>query len=289
MQLSLFENIKTPSIVPPLRYTGGKRVIAREVMMLMPDNIKSIFSPFMGGGGLELQVAASGKDLYAYDYSRFVTDFWKGFLKDPKKVCLEAYEFYIELNKIDDLDVVKPEVNRLSLEREVFNIEDICKRSAIIWVLNGMVRDGRPGGTFCNNRTEKGANNGKYWGMRRPLFFLNERFMEWCNPYVKEIERLDWRVSMKKHPHKFMYADPPYVGKDRMYDRDNEKFAHEDFAKEVKSRNSYWILSYGEHEMIRDLYADYKILEPKWTKHALAPENPRKDKVDGDELLILNI
>jgi len=289
MQLKLIENIKTPSIATPLRYTGGKRVIAREVRMLMPDSAKEIFSPFLGGGGLELRIAASGINLYAYDLSKFVVDFWRGFLKDSHQVCQEAFTFYDELNKIDDIKIVKPKINKLSKERKVFDVQDICKRAGIIWVLNAVTRDGRPGATFCNNRTESGPNNGKYWGMRRLHYFLEQRFTDWWNPYIAEIDRLDWRESMHKHPNKFMYADPPYVGKDRMYDRDNEKFAHEEFAAEVKARNSYWILSYGENEMIRDLYSDYKILEPKWTKKAIAPKSPRQEKVDGDELLILNI
>ena len=287
MQLNLVD-FKTPSVDTPFRYTGGKRVIAKEVSMMMPRDAKSMLSPFLGGGGLELRVAARGVKVYGYDLSRFISDFWLAFLSDPNQVCQEAYKFYYELNNIDELSVVKNKINLLSKERKVFNIANIYQRAGIIWSINSMVRDGRPGGNFCNNRTEGGPNNGKYWGMRRPEFFIDKRFTHWWNPNIF-IEREDWRVSMKKHPDIFMYADPPYVGKDRMYDTANEKFKHQEFAREVKSRDSQWILSYGEHDMIRDLYSEYTILEPKWTKKALAPQNPREEKVDGDELLILNL
>ena len=288
-QLTLLENLKTPSSAPPFRYTGGKRVIGREVQMLMPSNTKEMISPFMGGGGLELQIAASGIHVHAYDTSKFISEFWKGFLLDPGQVCENAYRFYKCLNNCDNFEMVKRTVNELSRYRGVLKYyENQFEKSGVIWTLNCMVRDGRPGATFCNNRTEKGPNNGKYWGMQLPKFFIEQRYMDWWNPYI-HIDNLDWRISMEKHSDIFLYADPPYVGKDNMYDSDNEKFQHEEFAKELKSRNSYWILSYGEHEMIRDLYSDYKILEPKWVKRALDPKNPRKDKVDGDELLILNI
>lgn len=85
-QLTLLENLKTPSSAPPFRYTGGKRVIGREVQMLMPSNTKEMISPFMGGGGLELQIAASGIHVHAYDTSKFISEFWKGFLLDPGQV-----------------------------------------------------------------------------------------------------------------------------------------------------------------------------------------------------------
>ena len=288
MQLNLIDNFKEPSVATPFRYTGGKRVIAKEVSMLMPSDTKSMLSPFLGGGGLELRIAARGVRVYAYDLSEFITAFWIGFLSNPHQVCKDAFQFYSDLNDIDDLTIVKDKINFLSKGRNVLKIADIHERAGIIWAINSMVRDGRPGGHFCNNRTENGPNNGKYWGMRKPEFFINQRFIDWWNPNIT-VEREDWRVSMKKHPDIFMYADPPYIGKDRMYDDANEKFKHQAFAREVKSRNSPWILSYGKHDMIYDLYSEYKILEPKWTKKALAPQNPREEKVDGDELLILNL
>ena len=287
-QLTLLENLKTPSSEPFFRYTGGKRLIGREVQMLMPTDTTEVLSPFLGGGGLELQIAASGITVYAYDTSKFITEFWDGLFSNPYRVCQIAHRFYIDLNKLDDVDEVREKINELSRYRKVFDIEDKVEKSGIIWALNALVRDGRPGGTFCNNRTEKGANDGKYWGMRLPEFFIRKRYLDWWNPYFF-VENMDWRESLKKHPDIFLYGDPPYVGKDNMYDSENEKFQHEEFAKEVKNRNAPWILSYGEHEMIRDLYADYKILEPKWVKRALDPKNPRQGKVDGDELLILNI
>ena len=263
-QLNLFD-FKIPSSATPFRYTGGKRKIAHEVLMMMPRDTKEMLSPFLGGGSLEIQAAARGATVYAHDISLFVTEFWKGFLLDPYKTSQEAFDFYFELDQIPDLEFVKARVNELSRHRKVFDLDCPYKVAGIIWAINCMVRDGRPGATFCNNRTEKGANNGEHWGMRKPRFYTDPRFTDWWNPNFN-VERLDWRVSMARYPEIFMYADPPYVEKDRLYDNENEKFAHEEFAKMIKERNSTWILSYGEHKMIRDLYSDYKILEPKWTK-----------------------
>ena len=286
MQLSLMDT-KVPSFCPPFRYTGGKRKLQREIEMMMPSGTKEMLSPFVGGAAIELKLASSGIKVYAHDWSPFITDFWEGFLSDPKEVCVRAFKFYEYINYIDDKQKVKRIINGLSNKRKVLGITNIYARAAILWVLNGMVRDGQPGAYFCNNKTEHGANNGLYWGIRRPEFYLDERFSDWSNNNFT-VERLDWRVSMAKYPNIFMYGDPPYIGKDALYDKRNPPFEHEEFAREMKLRESKWILSYGDHHKIRNLYSDYKILKPTWTKQSSNPKYTKERKA-AEELLILNL
>ena len=51
----------------PLRYPGGKTRAASNILQYIPKNTKTICSPFLGGGSLELMCANNGMMVKAYD------------------------------------------------------------------------------------------------------------------------------------------------------------------------------------------------------------------------------
>ncbi|WP_208439010.1 DNA adenine methylase, partial [Bartonella grahamii] len=61
------ETRELPIVKSPLRYPGGK---SRAVPMIINNYIrkqKTLFSPFVGGGSIELALAKRGTKVYAYD------------------------------------------------------------------------------------------------------------------------------------------------------------------------------------------------------------------------------
>ncbi|MCG8626314.1 MAG: DNA adenine methylase, partial [Proteobacteria bacterium] len=51
----------------PLRYPGGKSRAVSMILGLLPAGIKTLASPFLGGGSIELAVASHGVKVYGYD------------------------------------------------------------------------------------------------------------------------------------------------------------------------------------------------------------------------------
>lgn len=72
-----------------------------------------------------------------------------------------------------------------------------------------------------------------------------------------ELERRDFRriISLYDAPHTCMYLDPPYVGVgSRYYAYTMTETDHRDLASLLVGARSRWILSYGDHPLIRELY-----------------------------------
>jgi DNA adenine methylase len=79
-----------------------------------------------------------------------------------------------------------------------------------------------------------------------------------------------------------IYADPPYVEEGDNY-RAGKNFDHARLAKWLKAQKVPWVLSYDNHELIRELYTDCQIVE--W--EALYTSNLKGTRKKKTELLIL--
>jgi len=51
----------------PLRYAGGKTRAIEAIYKCMPRGVKTLYSPFLGGGSIELYCANMGMTVYAFD------------------------------------------------------------------------------------------------------------------------------------------------------------------------------------------------------------------------------
>ena len=92
-------------ISSPLTYWGGKRWLFKTVHALIPDSETEIFSPFLGGGSIEINLAYKGYTVHAYDNYKPLVNFWQHWLSDPESVRLAVYELlslysHAELNPL---------------------------------------------------------------------------------------------------------------------------------------------------------------------------------------------
>src|SRR5208283_908797 len=72
------------------------------------------------------------------------------------------------------------------------------------------------------------------------------------------VECLDYRQALRKYPHILAYLDPPYLLFTRLY-RHNE-INHQELCSILCKRNR-WMLSYGNHPEIRNLYKEFEIID----------------------------
>ncbi|EAI8429622.1 DNA adenine methylase [Campylobacter upsaliensis] len=121
------------------------------------------------------------------------------------------------------------------------------------------------------------------------------RFLGWMskiyedkNRYLKALEKIrafktrNLKVEMasfeavfEKYSNDFFYCDPPYFleGDSKMFKGiypmrnfpiHHNNFNHELLAICLKNHKGKFILSYNDCEFVREVYKDFKILEPKW-------------------------
>jgi site-specific DNA-adenine methylase len=99
------------------RYAGGKNKMKDEIIKIIDEvhpNLDRMMSPFMGGGCIELALAARGVKVQAYDLFQPLADFWeiltteggKKIAEEAAKHCplkdREHYKSFLPLLESDD-------------------------------------------------------------------------------------------------------------------------------------------------------------------------------------------
>jgi len=256
-----------PSAACPLTYVGNKSVLYDMVIQMLPPDTTEVVSPFCGSGALEIKLAASGIRVHAYDAFFPIPIFYQQMAKDAAAVVNEAESRY----------PMTAEVFETYRDPETW-AELTPLQTAGIWWL-------------CNKKAFSG------FGLTRqpakdsvlrptPHYWNDPKWSSWRNVNFS-CEHADWRDTLQRHPDSTLYLDPPYVSKENYYGfRDGQDaFPHEDLRDALASRTAPWILSYGPHELIKELYADFTIMTPEWKYTSGKNHGGRRN---SEELLIVN-
>ena len=268
MQMLLCE--PPPSSVTPLAYVGGKSVLWNLLQQLIPPGTTQAASPFIGGGGLEVKMAASGIQVYASDILEPLANFWQYFIKDAEKLCKFAQGVF----PIGDEEAKQlyPQ-NGEDWTNAGFNKLPDFEKAAYFWMLNKQ--------TFMSYtlRSPKIVKTGT-----RKEYFSDPKMVNWRNSNL-QVECMDWRDALALHHDKFLYLDPPYVEKEHFYGIKGEKptFDHYALRDALNQHGAPWVMSYGYHQLVLDLYANHIVVEPKW-QYSMSHGNNKT----GNELLIIS-
>src|SRR3989344_3438608 len=69
----------------PIRYAGGKSLAVGLIIERIPDNVKTVVSPFLGGGSVEVAISKElGLSVIGYDIFDILINFWDVQLKNPE-------------------------------------------------------------------------------------------------------------------------------------------------------------------------------------------------------------
>ena len=228
----------------PLRYPGGKTRAVKQILKLFPAWLDTMCSPFTGGGSIELACASQlGVKVYGYDAFAPVVNFWQELLRNPEGLA-ELVRRYYPLSR----------TKFYSLQKKYTDIKDRTALAAAFFVLNRT--------SFSGTTLSGGMSPG------HPRF--TKKIIDQLSGFKVSnfsVECADFTKSLPKHAKDFLYLDPPYANGGSLYGKkgDHHKdFNHEKLAYIIKKRGG-WLLSYNDCSMIRDLYADFKIIEPEWT------------------------
>jgi DNA adenine methylase len=110
----------------PLRYPGGKSRVARYIVDTYIQNQKSVCSPFVGGGSIELELANRGTRVFCYDNFEPLVVFWQELLKDPIALAEKVEKCYYTLSA----------TMFYNLQRTFCSIKDRMECAACFYAIN---------------------------------------------------------------------------------------------------------------------------------------------------------
>ena len=284
----------------PIRYAGGKSRAYDFISSYVPfwPRPKTIVSPFMGGGSLEVRWAHEmGINVIGYDVFDVLVNYWQHQLDRPQRL-------YDILNGLEPSKEQYDEIKDILLHWD--KVQDMFKG----WKTNHYDRKSKP--------LDDDLGAAYYWFNHNlsygPMFlgWFSSIFLKKESLYQNSIERVrDFRVpnlqvncgsfeeTIVAHTNDFLYCDPPYYMEKKEGDDDNKMFKaiypnsnfplhhthfdHEKLRDLLHSHNDKFILSYNDCEWVRENYKDFKIKHPKWNYSFQAGETRiGKNRPDGD-------
>ncbi len=242
----------------PVRYAGGKSLAVGHVIELLPDDVKTVVSPFFGGGSIEIALSKElGLEVIGYDIFDILCNYWKFQIDKPKLLYKKLRE-------------LKP--NKKTFEKIRLILNDVWKKKirldpltlAVYYVYNFNLSYG-PG--FMGWSSDIYLDEKKYNRMI-------ERIRDF-DPQNLKVECADFQRIIKNHKNDFLYCDPPYyIGNDSkmfrgIYPMRNIPVHHNGFPHEVlrdllRDHKGGFILSYNNCPTIRGYYNEFQQLFPSW-------------------------
>ena len=239
----------------PLRYPGGKTRAAKYILTFIPRDTQELCSPFLGGGSVELAVAARGTKVYGYDIFEPLECFWK---------CLKL-DRNLLANFADDLRTPNEEGD-LGITKEVFNEFKKDLKSQEIYTFEAAAK------FYALNRSSfSGATlSGGYSKEAAYKRFTDSSIQRLRNTKLTNfiVGGADFKTSIPRHPDAFLYCDPPYMLEKNNNLYGNRGSTHSNFDHEglftLLNKRKGWLLSYNNSPQIREMYKDYEIFEAHW-------------------------
>ncbi len=242
----------------PIRYAGGKSLAVGLIVELIPDNIKRVVSPFLGGGSVEVAIANDlNLPVIGYDIFDILMNYWEVQLDNPEELYQRLLKF--EPTR-EEFKRVKDRLKKHWKEGKKLNKLDLAAYY------------------FFNSNTSYGPH---FLGWPSSVYLQPRRYQTMLQK-IRNFRADNMRVGcdtyenvIPKYKNEFLYCDPPYyldgdsktfVG---MYPHRNFPIHHNGFKHELlryllKTHNGGFILSYNDCSTIREWYKEYDMITPSW-------------------------
>ncbi len=269
-QFNFFEQ-DNRSVDRVFRYPGSKSTAAKHFANILPPGTKEVVSPFFGGGSFELYLTGRNIRVLGSDLFEPLVNLWKHILTDNKNLSRRAQEIL--------LSDTREELKELQKE-DYFKITNNLDRAAYLWLFYCLSWNGIP---FAGLRNYVIIGRDAYLkGYEHDRMTFFDRLDVFRNSLIT-VDLLDYKDQLNRYPDTFTYLDPPYPVRGNLYG-DSHKF-HTDFNHEelrdiLRNRNSLWMLSYNNHELILDLYSDDDfIIKHQWWNQGTNTHKSAKEVV----------
>ncbi|WP_438341360.1 DNA adenine methylase [Mycoplasma sp. 3341] len=251
------ENSKK-AIRPILKWVGGKRQLLDEISRLIPPKFNWYLEPFVGGAAVLLAILPN---------KAIINDLNKDLLNICITVKTQSYELLELLKKHQSNNSKEYFYYLRNQDRDSdFRQKDfLFKASRLIYLnktcFNGLYRVNKQGHFNSPYGYYKNPNIANKESILELSSYLNENHIEiFCRDY-KEVLKVARNGD-------FVYLDPPYMPISKSSSFTN--YTKEGFTKQqqielkeecdkLHSRGVKFLLSNSDHELIRELFKEYKI------------------------------
>ncbi|WP_162860576.1 DNA adenine methylase [Pseudothauera hydrothermalis] len=227
-------------VAPFLNYVGGKRRLAKRIVAMLPEHV-CYCEPFGGMGAVLLAKPRSKVEVWN-DIDGGLANVMRIVRYHPDALADELR--WMLVHRAERLRWLKDAPGETDIQR------------AARWI---MVRH-----SGFQGSAGKGFHVGKATGMKPRDTLIEQMFDVSRRLSGVSIECLPWQrvIDLYDAPGTVFFCDPPYAdGDQECYEHaftEADHLALRDRLRAVKGR---WILTYGDHPLIRDLYADCHIEE----------------------------
>jgi len=213
---------------------------------------------------------------------------WVLFHKD-KHAKLEVYND-INSNLVNLFKCVKYHPNTLNEELEnMLNSREMYNNCKALYKSDALTDIQRAARYFYMIKASFGSKVSSFGAQSRNITnaeYLGS-FKERLSKVVIENKTFEALIKQYDRPHTLFYCDPPYFGTEKYYDTGDtafDKAMHEKLAETLRKIKGKVIISYNDHEYIRELYHGFNI-EAISRLNNLSPNTGQKPY---HELLIKN-
>jgi DNA adenine methylase len=238
--LSDTDDLETPglSLVP---YFGGKQALVSQLMAMIPPHV-SYVEVFGGGAALLLNKPRSDIEVYN-DIDSSIVNLFEAIRDNPDQF-LERAEYLV--------------YSRELFERWADEIRakqwpaDPAERALRYWYVLRCSFAAHPEKGWAFSRDDDRQRPQSLHNNLLAIKTIHERLK------LVEIDNLDFRSLIKNRdaPTTMFYLDPPYLEADAYASGDFTLQDHRDLADALMHVEAKWLMTIGDHQEIRRLYAD---------------------------------
>lgn len=275
----------------PISYPGSKIKAPQNIVeRIQIKGHKTIVSPFIGGGSVEVYAARSGIKVIAFDKFEPLVDFWQTLLYDAETLvdCLKSL---MRKNEI--------QTDRDNYTYPIPKEHIAFFRQSGEKALTAATKTERAAWFYIKNKSSYGDKmfaRCKLQPYDKTIYICKdnpniskqmiESLIQYQLPNLT-VEHADFRTVFKTQPKEAMfYCDPPYYGNEEHELYGINGHLHKGFPHDILcnllQETPYWLLSYNNIPEIWKMYQDYTIHELDWAYRIGRTKKEKKPK----ELLI---
>lgn len=242
-----------------LRYPGGKGKMYDSVCDIISRNdlSRKIYTePFSGGFGLGLRLLLNEdvQEVIINDYDRHIYAFWKAVFNYTEDLVRKIMETNITIKEWH-------KQKNIYINYDKHSIFDIGFSTLFLNRTNfsGILTSGPIGGYGQDSKYKLDCRFNKERIIASILAVSSHKSKVKIYNYdaLELIEKLKERESQI-----FYNFDPPYVNKGKeLYLNAYVEEDHVSLRDKVNEIKTEWIMTYDDHELIRDLYSNYNVSE----------------------------
>ena len=233
---------------PIIPYPGGKWYGKRLILPKFPPLVSEMVSPFLGGGSIELSMAARGCRVYASDIYEPLTNLYHHALSCPNALA-DAVQRLHPMPKNRFIE---------SLSAHLAGDGDPPLERAARWY--ALIRS-----SYSGRIIEYTVGN--YSGHR---LRFTQRMIDKLRAFrapTLSVATMDWRDALDDRPEMFAYLDPPYPKISRTLYANHREFDHIALRDYLAKRQGPWALSINNLPVTRDLYQGLNLHSLTWRQH----------------------